>query len=321
MTEIDLGLVVGGGGEDKMDKVNPSGTGSLSLNRRSNTTIGDNSTALGDDCEASGYGSHAEGFSTHANGQYSHAEGVFTHAVGKYSHAEGNNTSASSDNQHVQGKYNIHDTEGKYAHIVGNGTASDPSNAHTLDWDGNAWFSGGIFCGGSSGDAPNVSMGSDELNTTAKTLTGAVNELKSGKVDAVSGKGLSTKDFTAANQTKLNAIGGVTSNKPSSEVSPASGTYTKITSISLSAGTYLIYGMIQYANNANGYRAIGIGTTLNADSLITRQLPVSGSATNIFGIKIVTLSSTTTINLVAYQNSGSALRTTTASNISAIRLA
>ena len=35
--------------------------------------------------------------------------------------------------------------KGKYAHVVGNGTsATARSNAHTLDWDGNAWFAGGI---------------------------------------------------------------------------------------------------------------------------------------------------------------------------------
>lgn len=48
--------------------------------------------------------------------------------------------------QHVQGKYNIKDTEEKYAHIVGNGTynyqtySPAESNAHTLDWEGNAWY-------------------------------------------------------------------------------------------------------------------------------------------------------------------------------------
>ena len=43
------------------------------------------------------------------------------------------------------------DAEGKYAHIVGNGTGeNDRSNAHTLDWEGNAWFAGDVYVGGSS---------------------------------------------------------------------------------------------------------------------------------------------------------------------------
>lgn len=68
-----------------------------------------------------------------------------------YSAAEGKGTIASSSCQHVEGKYNIEDTENKYIHIAGNGNDDTgeivQSNAHTLDWDGNAWFAGDITCG------------------------------------------------------------------------------------------------------------------------------------------------------------------------------
>ena len=99
---------------------------------------GNNTTVSGN------YGSHAEGNNTTASGNYgSHAEGNSTKASGESSHAEGNSTKASSKYQHVQGKYNIDDTVSKYAHIVGNGTGdAKRSNAHTLDWQGNAWYSG-----------------------------------------------------------------------------------------------------------------------------------------------------------------------------------
>lgn len=114
-----------------MDKVDPTGTGSFSLNRKFNTTVGNCSFAEGYDTTASGWGSHAEGESTTASGEKSHAEGYCT--------------KASSVSQHVEGKYNIEDFSGTYAHIVGNGTADDArSNAHTLDWSGNAWFAGTI---------------------------------------------------------------------------------------------------------------------------------------------------------------------------------
>ena len=100
-----------------MDKVNPTGTGSFSLNRKFNTIVGN----------------------------YSFAEGDSTTASGMNSHAEGCGTKASSANQHVQGKYNIEDTAHTYAHIVGNGDSETAlSNAHTLDWSGNAWFAGTI---------------------------------------------------------------------------------------------------------------------------------------------------------------------------------
>ena len=101
---------------------------------------GNNTTASGS------YGSHAEGNNTTASGNYgSHAEGSGTTASGESSHAEGNNTKASSEYQHVQGKYNIEDKNRKYAHIVGNGAGdAKRSNAHTLDWQGNAWYSGKV---------------------------------------------------------------------------------------------------------------------------------------------------------------------------------
>lgn len=75
-------------------------------------------------------------------GTGSSAIGVNVIASAESSHAEGNCTTASSKYQHVQGKYNIEDTANKYAHIVGNGEDGKNSNAHTLDWQGNAWYSG-----------------------------------------------------------------------------------------------------------------------------------------------------------------------------------
>ena len=111
---------------------------------------GDNTTASGNYSHAegnwtiaSGECSHAEGNSATAGGNYSHAEGIGTNASGKYSHAEGYYTKALGQYQHVQGKNNIEDSANTYAHIVGNGTSSGArSNAHTLDWNGNAWYSG-----------------------------------------------------------------------------------------------------------------------------------------------------------------------------------
>ena len=154
-------------------KNNPAFTGSISLGRKEGTTVGENSFAVGYNVEASGIyshaeggftvasgnyshaecdnttassdSSHAEGYSTTASGNGSHAEGEFTTASGGCSHAEGGFTVASSQYQHVQGRYNIEDNASKYAHIVGNGDDdTNRSNAHTLDWEGNAWYSGQV---------------------------------------------------------------------------------------------------------------------------------------------------------------------------------
>ena len=109
--------------------------------------------AEGSNTTASGLYSHSEGRKTTSIGDYgSHAEGYYTTASGKSSHAEGRYTIASSDNQHVQGKYNIKDSSSTYAHIVGGGTSdSNRKNIHTLDWNGNAVFSGDVSATKSDG--------------------------------------------------------------------------------------------------------------------------------------------------------------------------
>lgn len=160
----------------KIDLDNFTASNSISIKRKETSVRGDYSTALGYDTVASGYASHAEGYMTNAkedfshaegnqtkatsyashaegykteaiNKEASHAEGYITSASGFAAHSEGYNTKARGDYQHVQGKYNIEDTENKYAHIVGNGKEGAPSNAHTIDWEGNAWFSGTILMG------------------------------------------------------------------------------------------------------------------------------------------------------------------------------
>lgn len=148
---------------------------------------GSSSHAEGDSVEASGYASHAEGMFTTASGDESHSEGSNTVASGDYSHVEGLNTIASGRSQHVQGKYNIEDNSDTYAHIVGNGnSANTRSNAYTLDWDGNAWFAGDVFVGGSSqtsGDKlmkePTGTQG-QLLGFTADNTVGAVDAPESG---------------------------------------------------------------------------------------------------------------------------------------------
>ena len=124
-----------------------------------NTASGDESHAEGYNNTASGDYSHAEGRVNTASGLSSHAEGYNNTASGEYSHAEGTYNEASGYATHVQGKYNIiqsagQSSLGKYCHIVGNGTSDTArSNAHTLDWNGNAWFAGDVYTGGTAMDS------------------------------------------------------------------------------------------------------------------------------------------------------------------------
>ena len=116
---------------NKMDKTNPTGTGSFSLNRKSSTYIGNYSFAEGYDTTASGNYSHAEGNATTASKNYSHAEGNSTTASGESSHAEGESTTASGMyGSHAEG--NNTTASGAYSsHAEGhNTTASGDFGSH-----------------------------------------------------------------------------------------------------------------------------------------------------------------------------------------------
>lgn len=135
----------------KMDKANPTGTGSLSIGRKSGTTVGVKSVAVGNDTTASGETSYAEGYQTIASALSSHSEGYQTTASGFSSHSEGVGTIANHRSQHVFGDYNVEDTstatsmnKGNYVEIVGNGTSNTRSNARTLDWSGNETLAGDL---------------------------------------------------------------------------------------------------------------------------------------------------------------------------------
>ena len=156
--EVTDELISGSDLNNKMDKTNPTGTGSLSLNRKENTTVGTNSATFGSDNEASsyysfaeGYGNaatmacaHAEGTSTTASSTAAHAEGYGTTASGLGSHAEGNYSSASGDHSHAEGSSTnavggASHSEGRYtrvtgdaAHAEGTGTNANHKSQHVF---------------------------------------------------------------------------------------------------------------------------------------------------------------------------------------------
>ena len=154
---------------------------------------GNGTTASGNGSHAEGYyttasnlSSHAEGYHTTASGSYSHAEGYYTTASGLYSHAEGSSITASSRYQHAQGKYNIEDANDKYADIIGNGSSTSArSNAATVSWNGISWSQTDVRAGGTDQDAATHSLSAKQnstdtaLNTTSKTIVGAINEINS----------------------------------------------------------------------------------------------------------------------------------------------
>ena len=89
---------------------------------------------------------------------------------------------------HVQGKYNVEDTENKYAHIVGGGEYGNPKNIHTLDWEGNSEFAGDVKANACGSNSP-VSLvevskvASEAIPGSAKGVANGVAQLdETGKV-------------------------------------------------------------------------------------------------------------------------------------------
>ena len=117
---------------DKMDKVNPTGTGYFSLNRKTDHTPGDYSVAVGSQTTASGNSSFAEGLSTTASGMASHAEGIGTTASKNYSHAEGWAVTSSGTASHAEGQSTT--ASGNASHAEGMGTTASGTRSHAEGW-------------------------------------------------------------------------------------------------------------------------------------------------------------------------------------------
>lgn len=123
------------------------------------SSIGYASTTFGASNTAKGERSLAFGYMNSANGSYSIAGGYNSYANQQLSFAFGRNVYASS-HEFVIGQYNEASPDlvddnyvGTYAFIIGNGTSSTPSNALTVDWSGNALFSGTVTATAFTGNA------------------------------------------------------------------------------------------------------------------------------------------------------------------------
>lgn len=194
------------GGSSVAEGINTTSSGGAShAEGRGTTASGLASHAEGEQSVASGFGSHAEGIAK-AIGDLSHAEGQ-SEASGIYSHSEGTGTKAQSNYQHVQGQWNIPDPDNKYAHIVGNGDSINRGNAHTVDWDGNAWYQGDVYVGGTSQDDAEKLVKQSELEDALSNFEGGVgNDGFSPTID-VKRDGTSTRlTITDVNGTKTATI-------------------------------------------------------------------------------------------------------------------
>ena len=128
-------------------KASPVFTGSISLGRKSNSTVGTDSFAVGSNViaseqyshaegnysTASGVNSHAEGNGSTASNHSSHAEGYRSSASGAYSHAEGDSCTASGEASHAEGSYTT--ASGMRSHAEGYETIASHAYQHVFGTD------------------------------------------------------------------------------------------------------------------------------------------------------------------------------------------
>lgn len=132
--------------DDKMNKENPEGIGSLSLNRKSGTMIGNNSVAVGENTVASGIASFAEGGSCQATGDYSHAEGcnsgdtkVTASGIGSHAEGRGTNTGTNGSGAHAEGVRTTANNEGSHSEGVDTESTGIGSHAEGQNTVANNW--------------------------------------------------------------------------------------------------------------------------------------------------------------------------------------
>ena len=141
---VDGSPVASWNANNKLNTANPTATGSISVNRKANSTTGNKSVAMGNNVTASGECSVALGLNTTASdicavalgnattasGTSAIAEGDTTTASGTASHAEGQTTTASGLNAHSEGRYT--EASGYHSHAQGLGTKATRQSQITL---------------------------------------------------------------------------------------------------------------------------------------------------------------------------------------------
>lgn len=192
--------------EAKANTADPVFTGSISLGRKANTTVGYNSIAIGQDATASGALSQAKGFNVTASGIYSNAVGIWTTANGTNTYVAGmyNQTMTTPTSWIANTEYNIGDVVLYYGSIaictvansddtfnaekwkilsantvqalaIGNGNSNSHSNALTLDWTGDLHLMGDLYTGANADGTGGTKLDTSTLAPKASPVfTGSI---------------------------------------------------------------------------------------------------------------------------------------------------
>lgn len=161
--------------DDKMDKVNPTGSGAVSIGRRANTNVGLNSVTMGNNLLATGDYAIALGIGSEARGYYSFAGGYLSKTDNSGTFAYGLGVRAQQRGQVAFGLYN--DNKNNTVFEVGNGTGdSAKSNIFEIYNDGTISTDNGttkidIALVGKKLAAQTLAAGSTTLTFTDASIT------------------------------------------------------------------------------------------------------------------------------------------------------
>ena len=217
----------------KMDKSNPTGTGSLAVGDTVSAT-GTNSQAIGKNVTASSNYSHAEGYYTSASKEGAHAEGYglnsayMIRASGKGSHAEG----------YISGLSTKITASGDGSHAEGCGTKASGNYSHA-----------GGYCNTAAYEAQTAigKYNSNKSTTLFEVGNGTGSSATSNAFEVYSDGSLSTNNGTT--RTKLPVV--------KTETLAASGTSVTFTGIPTSGNNMIDF----FTSDGSNYTAIDTSTS------------------------------------------------------------
>lgn len=291
----------------KIASTNPIGTGSLSLN--SGSLTGENAVSIGNGNQATGVASFSSGGGKDlgggmignepnlASGSSAHAMGGGCEASGDFSFAQGYGLEASSDYQHCIGKFNVPDPNNTYAEIVGNGTGFNAtSNARTLDWNGNETLQGDLT----------IFEGSANEMDVSTAIAGKQDALTAGTNISISNNTISATDTKPT---------GYDTADVSSKALASSANWSNISSVNITAGTWLINYGVNFPSQGSGntgHRGVGISVEsgTSAPAINMRQCTpaiTQDNYTTLAGLGIRVATGNETVYLNARQTSGSSM--------------
>lgn len=109
----------------------------------------------------------------------------------------------------------------------------------------------------------NTGIGEEPLETEATTVKGAINELYEGKVDKVTGKGLSTNDYDNTEKSKVTAAGTNITNLQ-----------TKVGSAALDTTNKNLSGAVNELNQNVNAKVAKAGDTMTGNLIIHKDVPM-----------------------------------------------